>query len=73
MTKEAKGRKKRGANDDGKMAKKSHKRSSAEGDNDEDKAAGATTPPDGNAETNKQEAEDTGHSKQGANEKSQGT
>ncbi len=73
MTKEAKGWKKRGANNDGKTAKKSHKRSSTEGYDDENKAAGATTPPDGNAETNEQEAEDTGHSKQGANEKSQGT
>ncbi len=34
---------------------------------------GATTPPDGDAETNEQGAgEDTGHNEQGANEKSQG-
>ncbi len=106
-TKEAKGRKKRGANNDGKTAKKSHIRSSAEGDDKEDKAIGAngapgdgerstahngreasgtpqgtgskndvngaTTPPDGDAETNEQGAEDTGHNEQGANEKSQGT
>jgi hypothetical protein len=102
----AKGRKKRGANDSGNTAKKSHIRSSAEGYNDEDKAVGAngaprdgerstthngreaasgtqgagsknnnngaTTPPNGDAETNEQGAgEDTGHNKQGANEKSQ--
>jgi hypothetical protein len=30
-------------------------------------------PPDGNAETNEQGAEDTGHNEHGANEKSQGT
>ncbi len=88
------------------MATKSQKRSSAEGNNNEDKATGAngapgdnehltapngceasgtqgagskndvngaTTPPDGDAETNKQGAEDTGHNEQGANEESQGT
>ncbi len=87
-TKEAKGRKKQSANNDGKTAKKSHIRSSTEGNDDEEKevsangapggrkrstahngrkASGtpqgagskndvdqATTPPDGDAETNKQ-------------------
>ncbi len=91
MTREAKGRKKRGANDNGNTARKSHKWSSAEGDDNEDKVAGgangalgdgerstahngreasgtqgaeeskndvnsATTPPDGDAETNEKKA-----------------
>jgi hypothetical protein len=45
--KEAKGQKKRGANDDGKTAKKSHIRSSTEGDNDEEKEVGANGAPGG--------------------------
>jgi hypothetical protein len=48
-TKEAKGRKKRGANDNGNTAKKSHIRSSTEGDDDEEKEVGANGAP-GNRE-----------------------
>jgi hypothetical protein len=44
-TKEAKGQKKRGANNDGKTAKKSHVRSSTEGDDDEEKEVGANGAP----------------------------
>ena len=53
MTREAKSQKKRGANDNGNTAKKSNKWSSAEGDKDEDKAAGGTNgaPGDGKRST----------------------
>ncbi len=45
--KEAKGRKKQSANDDGITTKKSHIRSSTEGDNDEEKEVGANGAPGG--------------------------
>ncbi len=50
MTREAKGQKKRGANNDGNTARKSHKWSSTEDNDDEDKIAGGANGAPGDGE-----------------------